>query len=516
MPFGCIYVPDFPVQAAIRTESQTQREQKLAVAILDGPESLPKVFACNQAARSCGVVAGMTRLQAEACGAVRLCRRQPWDEESAQAALLDCGYGFSPRIESTSPGTVIVDLAGTGLLWGTLQEIGHELARRTRGCGFETNIGIGGNPDAALCAARGFAGVAVILPGEEALRLAPLSIEILEPGNDILTVLDGWGIRTFQALSSLPPLSLAQRMGQEGLRLQRLARGEVERELVLAEPPVSFAESMELEDAVELLEPLAFVINRLLERITTRLEARSLGTDQIRIELELEIHRDRQTRADSFTAPQATYERSVKLPVPTQDPMLLLKLLQLDLAAHPPQGPVKKIALTAQPAQMRFTQAGLFQPLAPEAGKLEIALARLRAVVGEQDELGRSRVGSPAVVDSHFPDSFVLQPFRSNISSEVRECLPSPRLALRLFRPAAAAKVEWNGKTPTSVVFGGAKSEVMNCAGPWRNCGQWWDREGKWERDEWDVVLKIDGGFGLYRLIRDLSSAQWFVEGMYD
>jgi hypothetical protein len=56
----------------------------------------------------------------------------------------------------------------------------------------------------------------------------------------------------------------------------------------------------------------------------------------------------------------------------------------------------------------------------------------------------------------------------------------------------------------------------MNCAGPWRSCGQWWDREGEWKRDEWDVVLKFDDGFGLYRLIRDVSSGQWFLEGMYD
>src|SRR5256885_227960 len=142
MSFGCIYVPDFPVQAALRTERQVPPEPKLPVAILDGPESLLKVFASNQEARSRGIVAGMTRLQAEACGAVRLCRRHPSDEESAQAALLDCGYGFSPRVESTSPGTVLIDLAGTSRLWGTLQEMGHELSRRTRGCGLDPNIGI--------------------------------------------------------------------------------------------------------------------------------------------------------------------------------------------------------------------------------------------------------------------------------------------------------------------------------------------------------------------------------------
>ena len=64
---------------------------------------------------------------------------------------------------------------------------------------------------------------------------------------------------------------------------------------------------------------------------------------------------------------------------------MLLKLAQLDLAAHPPHAPVKKIKIEAIPARIRFTQAGLFQPLAPEPAKLEITMARIRAVVGETD-----------------------------------------------------------------------------------------------------------------------------------
>ena len=46
--FGCIHVPDFPVQAALLRESKA-----LPAALVDGPESLLKVVACNEAARSC-------------------------------------------------------------------------------------------------------------------------------------------------------------------------------------------------------------------------------------------------------------------------------------------------------------------------------------------------------------------------------------------------------------------------------------------------------------------------------
>src|SRR6476646_2959812 len=111
--FGCIHVPDFAVQAALLHEVKT-----LPVALLDGPESLLKIIACNASARSAGVFTGMTKPQAEVCGATLLKRVQEL-EDAAQAELLDGAYNFSPRIEVTSPGTIILDLTGSERLLGT-------------------------------------------------------------------------------------------------------------------------------------------------------------------------------------------------------------------------------------------------------------------------------------------------------------------------------------------------------------------------------------------------------------
>src|SRR6185437_9477651 len=129
------------------------------------------------------------------------------------------------------------------------------------------------------------------------------------------------------------------------------------------------------------------------------------------------------------------YQRELKLPVPTQDHELLLKLLQLDLAAHSPDAPVKKISIRAEPAKLRPTQEGLFMPLAPEAGKLEIAIARLRTVVGESDKQGRSRVGSPKVLDSNAPEHYDLFPFRPPGQRRLRESDQKTSVAFCQFRP---------------------------------------------------------------------------------
>ncbi|HEY5030045.1 MAG TPA: DNA polymerase Y family protein [Candidatus Angelobacter sp.] len=506
--FGCIHVCDFAVQAALLRESKV-----LPTALLDGPESLLKVVACNSAARAAGVSVGMTKLQAEGC-CVALRKRVQEHEDAAQAELIDCAYNFSPRIEVTSPGTIIIDLAGSERLMGTGKTIAQLILGEVTKRGFESNVSIVSNPDTAHYAARGFKGIMIIDPGDEALRMNTLAVEVLGLESDVLDVLHAWGIRTLKALAALPSIELSERLGQYGLHLQRLANGTVVRELVPAALPASFQESTELEEPVDLLEPLAFVINRLLDQLMERLIERSLATDHIEIELSLDIHPDRDVRAvmpaDSVTA---LYLRTVKLPVPTQDGKVLLKLAQLDLAAHPPHAPVKKIKIEAIPARIRFAQAGLFQPLAPEPAKLEISMARIRAVVGETDSLNRHLVGFPTLLDSHRPDHFQVKP----PATKHRGSPPSTRLALRRFRPAIPARVEVSAEqAPVWIGFSRKKARVASASGPWRNCGEWWDSVGEWMREEWDVNLTLDGQTTLYRIFRDLATRSWFVEGMYD
>ena len=82
--------------------------------------------------------------------------------------------------------------------------------------------------------------------------------------------------------------------------------------------------------------------------------------------------------------------------------------------------------------------------------------------------------------------------------------------ALRRFRPALPAHVEFREQRPAllrSSVFNGAIAETR---GPFLSSGNWWDPD-RWSREEWDVQA-ADGA--LYRIFR--SPAGCFVEGVYD
>jgi protein ImuB len=408
---------------------------------------------------------------------------------------------FSPTVELTAADTVTFDISGLDRLFGLPQEIAAAILRRAaersgvdRNAAFThagvRSLALASNPDAAVCAARGFPRLSIVPYGDEAKFLGPLPLAQLAPSPQLAETLDRWGIRRFQDLAALPPLGIAERLGPEGLRLRELARGEAQRKLKPIDDPERFEEEFEPEYPVDLLEPLAFLLARLLNGLATRLATRALATDELRLRLKLETG--------------AIHERVLRLPVPSLDTKAFLKLWHLDLAAHPPAAPVVAVWLGLHPAKPQAAQSGLFLPSAPEPVKFEITLARVRAIVGERN------VGTPRVLDTHRPDAF------SNRSGWGRAWVASPAagspaaLILRRFRPARAARVTLVRSQPGAIAAVGVRGKVVDLAGPWRSSGDWWTPD-PWQRDEWDVALS-DGG--LYRLYCD--PAGWFVEGSYD
>ncbi|MGA2745201.1 MAG: DNA polymerase Y family protein, partial [Candidatus Sulfotelmatobacter sp.] len=349
MPFASIYVPNFPVAAALRAEPELQGR---ALAILEGKPPLEQIIAVNEKARHMGIAPGMTKAQAELCAELALRPRSALRESAAHAALLDCAQSFSPCVEDAACDTALLDLAGLESLFGSLPEISRALHNRTATLGLTANVAVASNPDAAMLAARGFPGITVISPGKEAEQLAPLPTEVLfvtglaedrlqEDENKstarLLETLDRWGIRNLRGLAALPEVSLSERLGQEGLRLQQLARGAASRTLVPVEAPPIFEEAVELEHPIVLLEPLAFLLNRLLEQICARLDSRTLATQELRLTLDLENFSSRNQQS---AINHQQFVRTLRLPLPMLDAKVFLKLLQLDLNAHPPGAPI--------------------------------------------------------------------------------------------------------------------------------------------------------------------------------
>jgi protein ImuB len=530
--FACIFVPDFPVEARLRVEPDLRSQ---AMVILEGTAPLQKVFAVNEKARHAGVEPGMSKIQIEACPGLALRARSLLQETAAHAALLNCAQSFSPKIEDTAPDTILLDLSGLETLFGAPPKIARDIARRASDLGLEVNVAVASNPDTALLAARGFSGITVIPSGKEDERLGNLSIDVLfglpdftnEIGYSFLETFRRWGVRNLRALAALPEVPVSERLGQSGVRLQQLARGATSRTLVPVDPPQVFEEVIELDYPLLLLEPLAFLLAQMLEHLCNRLGAHALATQELRLQLELDPSARQEELceagisvgagdlAHSSDAKTYTFSRTLRLPVPLLDAKVFLKLLQLDLNAHPPGAPIVKIHLSAEPARPRSAQGGLFLPPSPDPEKLEVTLARIAGIVGED------KVGSLAVLDTHRPEGFRMQHFAPHPPEENYAPAPETKnavTALRIFRPHAIATVTLHDGKPARVVCPRRKEisgEVLWTAGPWRSSGDWWEQDG-WARDEWDIALQCETGIALYRLVRDLLGAKWLVEGTYD
>ncbi len=545
MAFACVTIPDFIVQAILRSEPALRAR---GVAIVDGTAPLLLVVAANAEACRAGIQLGMTKPDVEQFSSVEIRLRSPAQEAAAHAALLDLGLSFSPRIEDTAADTVVLDLEGLSHLFGSSENIANRLSRRASEFGLDAQVAVASNPDAAILAARGFPGTTLIPPGEESERLGCLPIQSLAPPAEILETLERWGVRTLGAFAALPTAQLSERLGQEGVRLQELARGASRRSLVLAQAPLQFEEMMELEYPVGELEPLSFILGRLLDQLCGRLSARSLATNALRLQLELEASAEERVRPAEKDACAATqYESVLRLPVPAQDSKTLLKLWRLRLQANPPHAPIRRVAIAAKPARPRVAQGGLFLPLSPDPEKLEVTLARIANLVGE------GNVGSPELVDTHRPGTFRMARFnplkadsRRRLSRRAKtdreessgkraiSAHRAPAMAFRAFRPPLPATVGVRAGVPAHISFAGIRGDIVAVSGPWRTSGDWW-RGDKWEHEEWDVEIKFavrvpprvagvaqhqavkkELRAGLYRISRDLSTGGWFVRGAYD
>ena len=62
--FACIYVPNFPVAAALRAEPELQA---YAIAIFEGKPPLEQIIAVNEKSQELGISPGMSKAQAELC-----------------------------------------------------------------------------------------------------------------------------------------------------------------------------------------------------------------------------------------------------------------------------------------------------------------------------------------------------------------------------------------------------------------------------------------------------------------
>ncbi len=501
MPYVAIHIPEFPIAAWLRNAPSLSG----ALAVLEGVAPQEKIVALNPMARKAGLARGMGKAQAETMCATVFRARQVPEEELAFAAAAEIAERFSPRVQAlASPAnaygcadslaaSLLVDASGTQTLFGDLESYADKLQHELAESGFATGIGAAPNAQAALLFSRSGRNIVCVHANELRGRLAPLPVALLQCEPRMQSVLFRWGIRTLGQLAALPEQALVSRLGQAGRHLQQLARGDSEHLLLPEEEAFTLSETTVLDSPLELLEPLLFVLSPMLEAIMRKAISRAYSLRSVRITLQLE-----------GAAPHSV---GVRPALPTQNREALLKLMNLELQAHPPQAGILSVTLDAEAARPQTAQRGLFQAQFPEPDKLDLLLARLRSIAGEHN------VGSAELSNSHRHDAFTMTAFQPSLRCVAKDSGHASCLALRVCRPPQAVRVMCQGNQPHTLFWQGVRRNVTSCAGPWHTSGSWWDGKA-WDDDMWDVVTTEP--VQSLRLMRAQVSHAWFVVGLYD
>jgi protein ImuB len=534
---------------------------------------------------------GSSRCPCYACVFVPPVTGQPVSEPSR---LLEIAQGFSPRYERQRDDLISIDVTGLERFIGSRvrrftgaqvcggrepvnpsarepewRAIGEELMRAADAKGMRAHVALARTRMAALILAHARPGVTIVAPGEETAALVTVPIAVLTrvadcvipsrqttrsgthdlDGPGIITLFTQWALRTLGELAALPADDLTARIGPQASVWQAIARGEDVRPLVPTEPEERFAGSLELEWPIDGLEPLSFVLTRLLEPLSTQLERRDRGAAVLHVTLDL--------------VTRGVHARRLELPSPIRDVRTLRTLALLDIEAHPPAAAIDRITVVIDPTPGRIVQHTLFTRALPTPEQLSTLLARLGAVMGQD------RIGAPALVDTYRPGAFVMRPFATEHRPQSAVASPqpavpgsSPASALRRCRQPVPARVIVKAGQPVRVTSdrrGYPGGSVVAAAGPWRTSGDWWEDSGRagkageadkaggagrsggageqgemgkgnqnafaylphqtyppclpWKRTEWDVSLS-DGA--MYRVFHDELHDGWFIDGIFD
>lgn len=497
--YACLYVKELPAQALLRLRPELR---DTPCVVMDGESPFQYVCSLNTKARLRGMRHNMTRVEVDTFASQVVLSRSHKTEAAMKAMLLECAGGFSPRVEDRSEDAAFlccIDIAGTTNLFGPPEMLVSTLLQRVRALGIVARIAVSSNLYTAVCVVKGsspLSSIKVVASGEEATALAPLPVAVLELSEKQAEIFGLWGIRTLGDVAALPEKELIARMGQDGKRLWQLARGEHRHLFQPIEPVFSLEEQVELDSPVEVLDSLLFVVGVMIDQLILRATARILALASVTITLMLDG--------------SGVHVRTVRPALPSNDRQLWIKLLHLDLEAHPPKAAILGVELRAEPGTTSKVQLGLFSPQLPEATRLDVTLARIRAIVGEEN------VGSATLLDTHVPEGFCVKPFA--VPSGGSQVVPATHqyASMRQLRPPERASVTLQGSRPVTFFFRGRRYAIERAYGPWVAEGDWWNQT-LWGLEQWDVVARAqDGAMLCCCMMRDLMEDQWQMAAFYD
>jgi protein ImuB len=513
---AAIHLPRFALQAVLRLRPQAKRAAVAVLEVTESPQEQNKadqqrLLHVNAEAERHGIHGGMAAGMAMArCASLVLLHRNGDAEHATQNEVLECAAQWTPDYETTAPGLCVLDVSRIHDLAHRLEECGRSIHAHLAARNLWARIGFAPGADLAVLAAQAAKPVLVWRDAEAdgAAYLRALPLSALSPAPETAELLRLWGIRTLGELVRLPRQEVTLRLGSEGKRLWDMAAGGRDRLLRLFRPASRYREEMELEHGVESLEPLLFLLRRMLDMLCLRLAESWLVAAEMKLSLRFD---DKQGR-----------EASLRIAEPTRDVDLLLRLLHTHMEGVTAPAPIIGVALELTPTRPAGSQMHIFERGMRDPNRFAETLAQVEAVVGN------GNVGRVKLLPSRALDAFELGAFLEETRQRHDRLKPALQLSqarhgvglqasacqkcglpLRRLRPARPVEVTLLNDSPTELHTNTKSHVITRCSGPWLVSGDWWG-DMCWQREVWEV--ETSEGV-LYQLTR--HNGQWQLEGVF-
>ncbi len=492
--YAAIWIPQFALQSVLRTEAFARNA---CVAILRETAQRSIIYQVNSFADRYGVTEGQTVSQAIAkCKQLQVRPRKPLAEKSAKLSLFNCIYSLTPLIEESSEELYTIQLQGIHPSDQKSQI--QALLALLKEQGFFPRIGVAQTADWANYAAKCAHPLLWIDNPRSVFKEINIQTAVEDP--HLRSILKQWGIHTLADYANLSQQAIGERFGKVGLKVWHSLHNKTQRILRIKTPPTDFRSRMELEFEIESLEPLLFVLNRMIDQLWLQLKSAFLKAQVLILQLELED--------------KSSYRRVFKLPEPTLSRDKIEQVLHTHLENLQTCSAITAVSLEIIPTDAANHQPQLFQQQVKDPWKFASTIHQLVGLLGSEN------VGTPVLRDNHEPDTFsmesltqTLDPIDTVASTNLFQV---HQLKLQRFRPPIPTRVKLHSGKPsrldtilsssTSPCYSGI---ILSLRGPWNFSGNWWDQR-QWKRMEWDIQLESGS---LFRLI--YTNGHWFIEGAY-
>lgn len=377
MRLACIAIPNFRV-ALERSRAPQIAGRPLAIG--DPPPGANQVLDCSPEAAVLGVRHGMSLRDASTVAPdIILLPSDPVFYARVRDALLGAIEQAEPRVEPADDGIAFAAIdpqAVEDAQWRSAERL---LCAVRDSADVEASAGIAEGKFVAWCAGAVSAPgeAAIVLPGNEAAFLAPLSTAFLPVSYETHRRLALYGLRTIGDVARLPLGAVQAQFGAEGKRLWELVRGIDRAPFLPRERTDPVAATLQMPAPTVNTAALLIAARQLVGRLLHQPVMRYRHVRQVRLRLAL--------------LDGGSWERTLRLREPLGDEDGLFYVLKKTIEPLQLAGPVEEMTLqfvgtTAETGKQRSL---LFAQQARRRVQLIAALRQLKTAFGGEPQVSR-------------------------------------------------------------------------------------------------------------------------------